>query len=168
MFTSILVGVDRSRHARAAVGEAVDIALAEGAVLTLITVYSSLVPWLVTMAPGGVPQQTIEDLVDTTRTEAQATLDEASALVPPGLDLRTLLVDGRPAEAILAEAGSAGHDLIVVGSKGRGDASSILLGSVSHAVLHHSRVPVLVVHIPKRPAPVTSALARHDMPRGTA
>lgn len=146
MFTSILVGVDRSRHARAAVREAVDIARAERARLTLITVYSSQVPWLMTMAPGGLSQRTIEDLVGTTRTAAQETLDAATALVPPGVDLRTLLVDGRPADAILEEARSGGHDLLVVGSKGRGDAASILLGSVSHAILHHSRVPVLVVH----------------------
>jgi nucleotide-binding universal stress UspA family protein len=148
VFTSILVGVDRSEHARAAVRDAADIALADRAPLKVMTVYSSQLSWLMTMAPGGISQQTVEDIIDAARTEAQATLREACALVPPGIQVQALLVDGRPAEAILEEAESAGHDLIVVGSRGRGDAGSMLLGSVSHQVLHHSRVAVLVVHVP--------------------
>jgi nucleotide-binding universal stress UspA family protein len=148
MFTSILVGVDRSEHARAAVRDAAGIALADGAAMTLMTVYSSQLSWVMTMAPGGVSQEAIEDVIDSTRMEAQATLDAACALVPPDIRLRALLVDGRPAEAILEEAESAAHDLIVVGSRGRGDAASILLGSVSHQILHHSDIPVLVVHLP--------------------
>jgi nucleotide-binding universal stress UspA family protein len=146
VFTSILVGVDRSEHARAAVRDAADIALADRAALTVMTVYSSRLSWLMTMAPGGISQETVEDVIDAARTEAQAILDEACALVPPGIRVHALLVDGRPADAILEEATSAGHDLIVVGSRGRGDAGSIVLGSVSHRVLHHSRVAVLVVH----------------------
>jgi nucleotide-binding universal stress UspA family protein len=148
MFTSILVGADRSAHAHAAVKEAADIALTQRATLTIITVFSSQLPWPVTMVPGGISQGTIDEIVGQARLEAQETLAEASAVLPPGVDARTLVVDGTPADAILEQAATAGHDLIVVGSRGHGDAASILLGSVSHRVLHHSRVPVLVVHIP--------------------
>ena len=148
MFSSILVAVDQSEHARAAVGVAVDIARADRAALTLMTVYNSKLSWLVTMTPEGISQQTIEDIVDTTRTEAQATLDEACALVPSDIEAYALLVHGRPAEAILEEAECAGHDLVVVGSRGRGGAASLPLGSVSHHVLHHSHVEVLVVNVP--------------------
>lgn len=149
MFTSILVGADRSAHARAAVRQAVDIAVTQGATLTIVTVFSSQLPWPVAMAPSGITQQTIDAIIGQARDEAQATLAEASALVAPEVDVRTMVLEGTPADAILEQAAAAGHDLIVVGSRGHGDAASILLGSVSHKVLHHSRVPVLVVHIPE-------------------
>jgi Universal stress protein family len=57
-------------------------------------------------------------------------------------------VDGTPAEVILHQAAVGSHDLIVLGSRGRGDLASIMLGSVSHRVVHHSHVPVPVVHVP--------------------
>jgi nucleotide-binding universal stress UspA family protein len=61
--------------------------------------------------------------------------------------VRALSVDAPGADAILDEAHNGGHDLVVVGSRGRGEVASILLGSVSHRVVHESRVPVLIVHV---------------------
>jgi nucleotide-binding universal stress UspA family protein len=58
----------------------------------------------------------------------------------------TVIGRGSPGEAILKRAAEGNHDLIVMGSRGRGPAASALLGSVSHHVLHHGRVPVLIVH----------------------
>ena len=52
---------------------------------------------------------------------------------------------GDPADEIVAYADNHDVDLIVVGSRGRGTVASTLLGSVSHAVLHEARRPVLVV-----------------------
>lgn len=49
------------------------------------------------------------------------------------------------AEAIIAEATEAGASAIVVGTRGLRGLKSVLLGSVSHAVLHHADRPVLVV-----------------------
>ena len=128
------------------------LAAAAGTTLTLITVYSSFAPWPVSMWPGVIPQQAFEDIVDSKRQEAQAAMDAAAAVVADGTDLFTLLVDDiSPADAIIRQAEAGGHDLIVVGSRGRGDAASILLGSVSHRILHRSHVPVLVVPLPHRP-----------------
>jgi nucleotide-binding universal stress UspA family protein len=147
LFKSILVGVDRSRHAHAAVSQAGDIARTQGATLTLIAVYSSVLPWPA-MMPAALSQEVLDQFVEATRGEAQAALDEASGQLPKGLTASTLRVDGTPAEVILDQAETGGHDLIIVGSRGRGDVASIMLGSVSHSIVHHSRVPVLVVHLP--------------------
>jgi nucleotide-binding universal stress UspA family protein len=61
-----------------------------------------------------------------------------------GIDVRRTVVEDRnPAEALLQLSDDA--DLLVVGSRGRGGFSSLLLGSVSHAVVLHGRCPVVVV-----------------------
>jgi nucleotide-binding universal stress UspA family protein len=60
----------------------------------------------------------------------------------PGLRIDAVLAHGRPAEAILDEAGDAG--LIVVGTRGRGGFTGLLLGSVSLKVAAHADRPVVV------------------------
>jgi nucleotide-binding universal stress UspA family protein len=163
MFRSVLTGVDGSLHALDAVRRAAEIAEAEGATLTLITVYLSLVPWPLVMGPV-VMSEAFDDIVASRRQEAEAAMDAASAVVVNGTGLRTLLVDDvSPADAILREAESGGYDLVAVGSRGRGDASSLLLGSVSHRILHRSVVPVLVVPLPhqrRRPPRQAPAVPR--------
>ena len=78
--------------------------------------------------------------------EAQALL--ADRLVPwreryPEVDVVEKTARGNAAAVLIGE--SAGAELLVVGSHGRGGFGGLLLGSVSHAVLHHARCPVAVV-----------------------
>ena len=60
-----------------------------------------------------------------------------------GIDMRRSVVEDRHPAECLVEL-SEGADLVVVGSRGRGGFSSLLLGSVSHAVVLHGRCPVVV------------------------
>ena len=80
--------------------------------------------------------------------EFDGLLAEAAAKVPDGVAARTVLLEGPPAKAIVSQVKKGGHDLVAMGSRGRGELTSMVLGSTSHAVLHESPVPVLVVHIP--------------------
>lgn len=77
---------------------------------------------------------------------AQATLDAAVDSVDTDIlsaPVEATLVAGGAAAAILERA--KGADLVVVGSRGLGGFSGLLIGSVSHQVAHHATAPVVVV-----------------------
>jgi nucleotide-binding universal stress UspA family protein len=154
MFTKVLVAYDRSSHARAALAHAIDIARTQRAQLTVLTSYSTVLAWPAMAAPG-VSQALYDELLDGARVEAQTALNEVVEQLPGGLTAATRLVDSPPADAILTEVNQGGYDLIVMGSRGRGDVRSMVLGSVSHHVLHASHVPVLVVTSPETAAEAT-------------
>ncbi len=61
----------------------------------------------------------------------------------PSVRCESRVVEGHAGSALLEQA--KGAVLIVVGSRGRSDFAGILLGSVSHQVLHHASCPVTVV-----------------------
>ncbi|WP_165956565.1 universal stress protein [Kribbella antibiotica] len=65
-------------------------------------------------------------------------------LVPDGPPVEITQVVGHPAEQLLRL--SADAQLVVVGSRGHGGFTGLLLGSVSQAVLHHADCPVCIVH----------------------
>jgi len=137
MFKSILVAWDGSEHAKRALGEAVDLARTQDGRLTLLTVAAPLRVW-----PGYVPPITEADLISA----AEKTLAEGEALVPEGIPVSGRAVAGDPGFELVKRAAAAEHDLIVMGSRGRGAVRSAFLGSVSHYVLNHASVPVLIVH----------------------
>jgi len=144
MFRSILVAVDGSPHADAALNQAIDLARCERAELTLLCAWR-LHAWYGAETAAMVD---VAQLDSDLETEAHQTLEAAEARVPSSIRVETRAVCDRAAHAILCEVERGGHDLIVMGSRGRGGLSSLLLGSVSLSVLHRSRVPVLVVHAP--------------------
>lgn len=139
MFRSILVAVDGSPAATAALAEAIDLARAEGARLTLISVVAPP-RWQITPSLYYTPLTTKDDL------EAQAldVLERAEGLVPEGVPVSTVLRRGGVAEQILKRVETGEHDLVVMGSRGLGRAGALLLGSNGRAVLAGSRVPVLI------------------------
>jgi nucleotide-binding universal stress UspA family protein len=62
-----------------------------------------------------------------------------------GVRFRAVMQDGRPASVILDVADTEKADLIVLGRRGHGEVAELLLGSVSHEVVLHSKRPVLLV-----------------------
>jgi nucleotide-binding universal stress UspA family protein len=146
LFKSILVAFDGSAHAQAALLQAADIARTQNASLTVVSAWSPDFPWPATVGPG-ISQGAYDEYSAAMRGAAERALAEAAAELPAGVNARTLAVEGRPASVILDEARRGGHDLIVMGSRGRGDAASLLIGSVSHEVLHAANLPTLIVHV---------------------
>jgi nucleotide-binding universal stress UspA family protein len=143
MFRNVLVPIDGSRQAAQALSEAVDLVVLANARLTVMTCMPSPARSRFTGGPAfGVD---LEDLRKAQR-DYEALLDAAVADVPADVPVAKILSAGRPADAIVAQARSGQHDLIVMGSRGRGDVRSLLLGSVSHHVLHTSPAAVLIVH----------------------
>jgi nucleotide-binding universal stress UspA family protein len=60
------------------------------------------------------------------------------------VEVERRVVEGRPAAVLVDE--SQGADLLVVGSRGHGGFTGLLLGSVSQQCAHHAACPVVIVH----------------------
>jgi nucleotide-binding universal stress UspA family protein len=138
VFRNILVAIDGSPTATAALEEAIDLARSDGARLVLLSV-AAPPRWRFT-GPTYVPYPTDEEL----QRAAWDVLARAEALVPGDVAVSSVVRVGSPAAEIVRRAVEGGHDLIVMGSRGHGSLGSLLLGSVSRAVVARSAVPVLV------------------------
>ena len=144
MFRNILVPIDGSEHAARALAEAADLARSNNAGLTVMTVSPDPSVWMLSGAGWGAPVD-LEEIRDDAEKEYRAMLEAAVETVADARP-RSVLVHGRPSHAIVEQVRKDGHDLVVMGSRGRGDVRSLLLGSVSHEVLQTSPAAVLVVH----------------------
>ena len=142
MFHNILVAVDGSSHADRALTEAIDLAHASNARLTIIT--SAGEPRtgaMIALASGAAAALGPAMLED-----AERVLRTAAERVPDDISVTTILTEQPIRQAILKRIEAGHHDVVVMGSRGRGTVRSAVLGSVSHHILHHSPVPVLIVH----------------------
>jgi nucleotide-binding universal stress UspA family protein len=138
MFRKILVAVDGSRHASAALALAVDLAQRYAASLCLLHAFPHVSDLL------GTPYH--EDLLAARTTIGRQLLEAARTQASAVLPVETQLVEGPPAPAILRAAEEGQHDLIVLGSRGHTQIAGLLLGSVSSTVAQQAHCPVLIVH----------------------
>jgi nucleotide-binding universal stress UspA family protein len=149
MFQKILVAVDGSADADQALRQAIDLAEREHARLTLLSAVVAPPAAAYLGAGAGAAASLARDA----ETNAEAILHDAVELVPDQISVNTVLSRRLARPAIIEQITAGNHDLVVMGSRGRGALRSALLGSVSHYVLHHSPVPVLIVHAEPRDAP---------------
>lgn len=144
MFSRILVAFDGSDHAKRCLTDAVDLARAGDGKLTVLSVSLPVAAWVneAGLAPpldmGGVQQQ-VDDIFWTE-------LNEAGGMIPAEVQSTSTLRVGDPAEEILDQVRTGEHDLVVIGSRGRGAVKTESLGRVSRHVSQSCPVPVLIVH----------------------
>jgi nucleotide-binding universal stress UspA family protein len=163
----IVVGVDASPGALKALVWAAGEARLRLATLQVVHAYHAhalaaplyfpsqeALPGRAVAAGGRPPEEEMAETLEQRREFQEAVRRQAEDLLEglleevgetvEGVDVQPSVVEDRnPAEALIAL--SADADLLVVGSRGRGGFSSLLLGSVSHAAVLHARCPVVVV-----------------------
>ena len=136
----IVVGMDESASAAAALAWAASEARLRGAELVVCSVV----------------ERRLGHNVDVSDSAATVVLDESAA----GYPTTVLTRHGEAAEELLAASDDA--DLLVVGSRGRGRLAGFVLGSVSRACMTHARCPVVVVGHPSATLPVGRVIAGVD------
>jgi nucleotide-binding universal stress UspA family protein len=138
MFDKILVAVDHSEISDRALDAARDLALlSRGEV------------WVLHLREREVAVKTGVSLSDESMDEARAAVAAAvDKLTAAGVkaygDVGTTLF-GYAARNIVDDAKEHDVDVIVMGSRGRGDLAGLILGSTAHKVIHLADRPVLIV-----------------------
>ncbi len=133
--TKILLATDGSEAARQATEAATDLAGKSASELHVVHVWHDVPGFAHGFVKRGL------------RLQGQETLDEQVERIEGsgGTVTQAHLRGGRTSEEIVGLSGELGVGLLIVGSRGLGAMQRILLGSHSEEIVHHARVPVLVV-----------------------
>jgi nucleotide-binding universal stress UspA family protein len=140
MFGKIITGVDGSANSLRALEQALQ--LSKQFSSELVVVYVVHIP--VTSYSYDVLGSL--SIFGKLEEEGKASLAKCAEVASQaGVPIRTILLNGDPAQGILDTAAKEGADLVIVGSRGTGTLERLLMGSVSERVVRFSKCPVLVV-----------------------
>jgi nucleotide-binding universal stress UspA family protein len=139
----VVVGVDDSKSARAALRFALEEARMRGATLRAVHAWEFNYPG----AAGVEGSYAIPGFdLDSLRQAAMAALEAIVAEAIPvtgDVDVVRWVVEGAAGSVLIDESRDA--KLLVVGSRGRGGFAGLLLGSVSQQCAYHARCPVVII-----------------------
>jgi nucleotide-binding universal stress UspA family protein len=137
----ILVGLDGSTGSARALAWAIEVAKALQAEIVAVHVAELLTPSALGLglAPVDLPVDWVDDL------RSRFENDWTAPLKQSGVRYRTVFETGAPAPTLIAMAREQHSDLIVTGSRGLGGFGELLLGSVSHQLVLHAQLPVVVI-----------------------
>jgi nucleotide-binding universal stress UspA family protein len=138
MFKNILLGVDGSDHALKAAQLTGDLSRSMHADVWVVACFEPV--------PAYLGQPNLQEAIS-------ARLAQADGILKPAVEavgkidgvMKTEILEGPPAEAILSVAEVRNVDLIVMGTRGLGRLKGALLGSQSQKVVSHANCPVLLV-----------------------
>ena len=152
MYGSILVALDGSEASDHALDHALSIATKyESKLVLLAVVQRVMIPIFPDEGFGGIPLSAAKDMAqyqEKMKDIYKDVLEEAEAKVReehPGLEVETILKEGRPSATIVDIAENDGVDLIVMGSRGIGGYTGWILGSTSRRVVDSCTKPILIV-----------------------
>lgn len=133
----VVVGVDESEHAVTVVRKAVEEARRRDAALHVVHVFHApVIPYL------GSPV----DIPAIAEAERQAVWDRIGPhITDVGVDVSRIDLEGYPPDTLVDYLQNVGANLLVVGSRGRGELAALILGSTSHRAIHLAPIDVLVV-----------------------
>ncbi|MDX6606851.1 MAG: hypothetical protein QOD14_1391 [Solirubrobacterales bacterium] len=137
-----LLAYDGSPGADRALDIAIELASNSHGRLTILTA-AARVPFL---AYTGAGPEAVNELRRTLMKDAERALCGAVDRVPQGISVTKILSRKPIDEALRQRAGAGDHDLMILGSRGRGPIRAALLGSLGRDMLRLSPLPVLIVH----------------------
>jgi nucleotide-binding universal stress UspA family protein len=139
MFEKLLLAVDgsdQSLHAARVAGDLVN--AIHSKTLWVVVAYEPI--------PSYLGEPNMQSAINARIRESQNILQRAmEAVGSTSSDVHTELIEGSPAEAIIEVAKTRGSDVIIMGSRGLGRLSGLVLGSTSQKVVSHAPCPVLIV-----------------------
>jgi len=152
MFNKILVAVDGSENSKKALNQALELAEKFKGRITLIHVYSTVMP-LVPLAetpptPAITPSSAAlaAKIIEEVKQRGQRILDEAETIVKERrISVDKVLREGDAVKEIVTEAREGKFDLIVMGHRGLSKLGELLLGAVSEGVSHKAPCTVMIV-----------------------
>jgi nucleotide-binding universal stress UspA family protein len=144
MINKVLLAMDGSDPSKHALEYAIEIAKKWGSSLFIISVVPTIV--LPVIEPG-LSSENIDKLEEETKKFYQKVLIDAEEKLKkyPEIQYETILEHGRPCKVINDVASKENVDLIIIGSRGLGGITGYILGSTSHRVADHCKMPILIV-----------------------
>lgn len=136
---TLLLPVDGSDNSSRAVDYGMGMAELVGADIVLINCHRTV--------PKTLGKPNFEQVGKELRKESEAVLAPyVQRVEAKGIKCKSLAVGGATAEAIFDTVKAEKADMVIMGSKGKTDLQGLLIGSVTHRVLHLAPCPVLVIH----------------------
>ena len=137
----IIVGVDGSGHSQRALEWAMKEAAIRHAPLTILTVHPAIVGYFGSMVTTPVDLEFTEQIQAAVKLEADRVLAGLSGSHPESVTVKA--VHGFPVEEFVSA--SKGADIVVLGSRGAGGFTRMLMGSTAGQVVQHAHCPVLII-----------------------
>ena len=147
-FSSILVCVDNSKQSQKALSKAISIAEKFDSTLQILMVIeeNKIDFWDDTEFKTGTPRPQIH-LKKESRIfqQSKKILNDLTKRVPANIKCKTEILTGQPANVIINYSKKKKPSLIVLGTRGLGGFSKLLLGSVASKVSEHAKTSVLII-----------------------